>query len=171
MPKILLLTNSYEFNSFVEERRAIKLIINNKVEAVSYWEDGDLEWITGECKFPSILKLINPIKKFNYNSVYNFNRKAIIKRDGSACQYCSKRLSNREITIDHVVPRSHGGINSFVNCVVSCSRCNGLKRNRTPEEAGLKLISKPQIPTFTIYHQSDDNCWHKDWSYYLGNLT
>lgn len=171
MPKVLLLTHSYEFNSFIEEKRAIKLMFNNKTEVICYWENANINWISGECRFPAILRLINPIKKMNYNSVYNFSRKAIIKRDKSTCQYCNKHLTNREITIDHVVPRSQGGGNSFTNCVVSCSRCNGKKSNRTPEEAGIKLICKPQAPTFTIYHQSDDGQWHEEWSYYLGNLA
>ena len=167
MPQDLLLTNTYEFNSFIGENRAIKLLFNNKVDIISAWEDINIYWINGEIKLPAILRLVNPIKKFSYNPAHSFSRRAIIKRDKSSCQYCGKHLSTKDITIDHVVPKSQGGNNSFINCVVSCLKCNSLKSNKNLEESGLRLINKPQVPNYLIYQQPDDKDWHKDWLYYL----
>jgi len=77
-----------------------------------------------------------------------FARSNIYKRDRFTCQYCGQRPGSAELTIDHIVPRSRGGVSSWTNCVVACVRCNSRKANRTPSEAGLLLRSKPLKPAF-----------------------
>jgi len=78
-----------------------------------------------------------------------FSRANLYRRDGHACQYCGAKLGTAEMNIDHVIPRSRGGVSSWTNCVVACIRCNSRKANRTPEEAGLKLRSKPVKPDWS----------------------
>jgi hypothetical protein len=163
--KVLLLTQSYEFNSFIEINRAIKLLYLNKVEVISYWEDW-VSYASGKLKIPAILKLNYPIKRFSYSSSTTFNRSTIIKRDRSTCQYCGKTLSHKEITLDHVIPRSQGGKNNFTNCVVCCFPCNKLKGSRTPEQADMKLFTKPVRPTPAMMSRIDKD-WHEDWNSYL----
>lgn len=68
-----------------------------------------------------------------------FSRRNLWRRDGWCCQYCGKRPKADEITVDHVVPKSRGGITSFENCVLACIDCNKMKDDRTPEEAGMTL--------------------------------
>ena len=75
-----------------------------------------------------------------------FNRRNLLARDHHTCQYCGRRLSSSELTIDHVVPRSQGGITCWENVVCACVRCNVQKGGRTPPEAGLRLIRKPVKP-------------------------
>lgn len=165
--KVLLLTVNYEFNSFVEINRAIRLLFVGKVEAMSYWEEF-IHYPSGKMKLPAIIKLNYPIKRFNYNkSIATFNRSSIIKRDKSTCQYCQKILSSKEITIDHVIPRSQGGKNSFNNCVVCCFSCNKKKGNKTLEQVGMQLISKPSNPSLLIYSGNDNKDWHPDWHFYI----
>lgn len=163
--KVLLLTQHFEFNSFVEIKRAIKLMVNNKVEPISYWEDW-VHFSSGKIQLPSILKLVNPIKKINFKSYSNFNRNLIIKRDKSTCQYCQKILSHKQVTIDHIIPRSKGGVSNFNNCVVCCFDCNKRKGNKMLEQSNMKLISKPSKPN-PILLSGHDNIWHKDWEFYL----
>jgi len=74
------------------------------------------------------------------------NRRNIYARDGNRCQYCGKRFSTSELSLDHVVPRSCGGENSWQNIVCCCVKCNVRKGGRTPEDAGLTLIAKPRKP-------------------------
>ena len=74
------------------------------------------------------------------------NRRNIYARDSSHCQYCGKRFSTSELSLDHVIPRSHGGDNSWQNVVCCCVRCNVRKGGRTPQQAGLKLIREPVRP-------------------------
>lgn len=69
-----------------------------------------------------------------------FNRRNIYARDQNRCQYCGHRFSTSELSLDHVVPRSRGGDNSWQNVVACCVTCNVRKGGRTPQEAGLHLI-------------------------------
>ena len=69
-----------------------------------------------------------------------FNRRNIYARDQNRCQYCGHRFSTSELSLDHVVPRSRGGDNSWKNVVACCVNCNVRKGGRTPQEAGLHLI-------------------------------
>jgi 5-methylcytosine-specific restriction endonuclease McrA len=75
-----------------------------------------------------------------------FNRRNIYARDHNRCQYCGCRSSTSELSLDHVVPRSRGGDNSWENVVACCVRCNVKKGGRTPAEAGLRLITPPVKP-------------------------
>jgi 5-methylcytosine-specific restriction endonuclease McrA len=75
-----------------------------------------------------------------------FSRRNVFRRDRYTCQYCGARPGSAELTIDHVVPRSHGGASSWENCVLACVTCNRHKANRTPEQAGLALRKKPVCP-------------------------
>lgn len=77
-----------------------------------------------------------------------FNRLNIFRRDGGKCQYCGRGFPRSELTIDHVVPRSLGGTSRWDNVVCSCGRCNRKKGGRTPEQAGMKLLTKPDEPNW-----------------------
>lgn len=76
----------------------------------------------------------------------NFSRRQIFKRDKNQCQYCGCRPGTNLLNIDHVTPRSMGGLTNWENCVISCLKCNSRKRNRTPEQANMKLLKKPERP-------------------------
>lgn len=80
-----------------------------------------------------------------------FSRRNLFRRDHNACQYCGLRPGTSELTIDHVVPRSHGGRSSWENCVLACVDCNRRKRDRTPHEAGMKLSRKPAKPKWSPF--------------------
>lgn len=81
------------------------------------------------------------------NSV-TFSRRNIFKRDRFTCQYCGIQPGTEELTLDHVIPRSHGGGSSWENCVLACVGCNKRKANRTPEQANMKLRKKPVRPAW-----------------------
>ena len=80
-----------------------------------------------------------------------FSRFNIYARDNNTCQYCSRRLPRPELNLDHVIPRSRGGTSTWENVVCSCHSCNRRKGGRTPEEAGMLLISKPRRPQWTPF--------------------
>jgi len=75
-----------------------------------------------------------------------FSARSIRERDGNRCQYTGASLKPEDGSIDHVVPRSRGGANSWDNCVWASKRINALKGNRLPQEVGLKLRSVPRAP-------------------------
>jgi 5-methylcytosine-specific restriction endonuclease McrA len=79
-----------------------------------------------------------------------FTKRNLMERDGHRCAYCGKKFSPKDLNFDHVVPKSKGGKTDWMNIVTSCFPCNSRKADRTPAEAGLKLLIKPHRPK----HQS-----------------
>jgi 5-methylcytosine-specific restriction endonuclease McrA len=77
-----------------------------------------------------------------------FSRRNVFKRDHVTCQYCGIRPGTEVLTIDHVVPRSQGGLTTWENCVLACVPCNAKKANRTPDQAGMKLRKPPVRPAW-----------------------
>jgi len=100
------------------------------------------QWLA--LKVPEVITLTKydrlPIK------VVAFSRRNVFKRDSYMCQYCGCRPGSEELTIDHVVPRSRGGLSSWTNCVLACVDCNTRKANRTPDQARMPLLHKPTRP-------------------------
>ena len=82
------------------------------------------------------------------SAAVSFSRRNVFKRDLWSCQYCGVRPGGEELTIDHVVPRSHGGASTWDNCVLSCVDCNKRKADRTPQQAGMKLRKAPVRPAW-----------------------
>ncbi len=79
------------------------------------------------------------------NSV-TFSRRNVFKRDHFTCQYCGRQPGQRDLTIDHVIPRAQGGTSTWENCVLACMECNSGKANRTPQQAGMLLQKLPARP-------------------------
>ena len=76
----------------------------------------------------------------------NFSRKNVLARDEYRCQYCGARANGRELTLDHVQPRSRGGKHCWTNVVACCYKCNDRKGRLTPKEAGMHLLREPVVP-------------------------
>ncbi len=98
----------------------------------------------------------------------HFSRRTIYRRDGNQCMYCGKKPGTQLLTIDHILPRSHGGKTTWENCCLACVACNSHKANRTPSQAGMKFFIsgyKPHKPKFTLY-QGDVRC--KSWEAVIG---
>ena len=77
-----------------------------------------------------------------------FSRRNLYRRDDHRCQYCGRRGKSGDLSIDHVLPRSRGGMSSWENCVLACVACNHRKADRLPEEIGWQLLKKPIEPTW-----------------------
>ncbi len=95
----------------------------------------------------------------------DLTRRNLLRRDGMRCQYCGK--SNVQLTLDHILPRSRGGKEEWENLVVACITCNNKKGNRTPEEAGMKLLSKPKKPSPVLFIRQHFPQNEGDWKEYL----
>ena len=79
------------------------------------------------------------------------NNATLFRRDDHICMYCGEPRRARELSRDHIKPISRGGIDTWTNVVTACKRCNNLKGNRTPEQAGMQLIAVPFAPTHAEY--------------------
>lgn len=163
--RTLLLNNNYEVLAFIVERRAIKLLLRGNVDVLANWDDS-FRYLKNEVPYPAILRIKYMIKKPKRD--LSFSRRAVFKRDNFTCQYCGVLQSTSDITMDHVVPRMHGGGTSFLNCVAACYPCNNRKGGRTPKEAGMKLIQEPYVPNLSLLQRLDNiMVWHEDWGFYL----
>jgi 5-methylcytosine-specific restriction endonuclease McrA len=97
-----------------------------------------------------------------------FSRINILARDQHTCQYCGKHFTRTDLNLDHVNPRSRGGVSTWENVVTSCIPCNRKKAGRTPAEAGMKLIKKPVRPKWTpLYRFPMINTPYKEWQLFL----
>ncbi len=110
---------------------------------------GESDWISTvsyELEVPRIIRLLL-YNRFQKRRV-SFNRRNIFARDEGRCQYCGQRFSHSELSLDHVVPLSQGGQNSWRNVVCACTECNKRKGGRTPAQAGMHLTRRPVEPRF-----------------------
>jgi hypothetical protein len=95
---------------------------------------------------PKVVRLVQyVVTKWRYSAGPAWSRAGVLNRDRHRCAYCGGTAS----TIDHVVPRSRGGRNTWLNTVAACGGCNQRKDDRTPAEAGMRLRIKPTAPTWT----------------------
>ena len=96
-----------------------------------------------------------------------FSRLNLYRRDRYTCQYCGCRPGSKELTIDHVMPRSRGGALSWENCVLACVACNKRKGSRTPEEARMKLLAEPVRPHWQSIRRFPNRPTYKSWEKFL----
>lgn len=100
-----------------------------------------------------------------------FSRLNIYARDRNTCQYCGRVYPKHELNLDHVVPRSQGGTSNWENIVCCCLACNRIKGGRTPEQAGMRLVSRPRRPRWTPYmNVSPRGARYKAWAPFLDTV-
>lgn len=71
----------------------------------------------------------------------------LFARDRGVCAYCGAHFHVDDLTREHIVPTSRGGLDSWMNCITACRPCNGRKGNRMPEEARMSLLYLPYVPS------------------------
>lgn len=96
-----------------------------------------------------------------------FSRRNLFKRDKYTCMYCGVQPGPEELTVDHIHPKSRGGVSSWENCALACVECNKKKANRTPEEAGMKLRRTPKKPSWKTLAQISPRERKESWDQFL----
>jgi 5-methylcytosine-specific restriction endonuclease McrA len=157
---VLVLNNLYQAIHITSVRRAMCLLYKGNVRVVDHdfatydfenWsdlpvrpDDDRLRTPTRCIRVPRVVLLVDYDHLPRYD--VRFTRKNIFYRDRNRCQYCGRRFRTRELNLDHVTPLSRGGRSTWENVVCCCLRCNMIKGNRRPHEAGMGLIRAPQRP-------------------------
>ena len=171
---VLVLNKFYQAIRVVNVKRAFSLLAKDQAEVVhieaapsgqSVWQNLDLgEWtelsqlkqefepdgfdwihtVRFAIAVPKIIRLLG-YDRLPRQDV-KFNRRNIFARDSNKCQYCGRKFATSELSLDHVVPRSQNGKASWENIVCCCVKCNVRKGGRTPEQAKMKLLTKPIKP-------------------------
>jgi 5-methylcytosine-specific restriction endonuclease McrA len=148
MENVLLLNASYEPLRVINWKRALTLLFAGKVEVLEEY-GRDIHSVSLTIRLPSVVRL-NSMIRVKTRGV-KFSRQHIYARDQYECQYCGKRLPPGELTYDHVVPRSRGGLTDWTNIVTCCITCNRRKGGKLLEQSGLRLRHRPQKPTWSPY--------------------
>jgi 5-methylcytosine-specific restriction endonuclease McrA len=138
---VLVLNKDYQPLSVCSVERSVKLMFLDKAELVHEHPSFVLRTVSDTYAYPSVIRL-NRYIRIPYQRIV-LSRKNVIKRDRHRCQYCG---STKHLTIDHVLPKSRGGKDTWENLVAACSRCNLKKGDNTPEEANMPLEREPFRP-------------------------
>lgn len=161
----LVLNRSYFAVQICDSRKAMSLLFQNKSHTIDedfcvydwkMWLEFStlpkvldngyhfMNTITHKIAIPDTIILVD-LDRLPRRDV-KYSRENILQRDKFTCQYCGIHYKRDKLTLDHVVPKSHGGNNSWSNVVCSCQECNFRKANRTPKQAGMNLLHVPKEP-------------------------
>lgn len=145
MGDVLVLSPSYEVINQVTWKRALTLIFEQVVEVVEYYEDWVVRSAHEEHLVPAVIRFLKGA--LGRKKGVRFSRENVFARDKGKCQYCGCTVPRTDMTLEHVTPRAQGGTTRWDNVVIACFDCNQKKRDRTPAQAGMKLLRKPEKPT------------------------
>ena len=147
--QVLFLSTGYEPLFKTNWKRAITAVYSGRAEIV---ETHDTLWIgsgTKKIQFPTIVRFLTGVisaKLKNVRLSKKPSKKGIWLRDKGKCQYCEKKMTIKECTIDHVIPKSRQGGHTWENVVIACQKCNQKKGNKLPRECNMFPIEKPKPP-------------------------
>src|SRR5271166_3193672 len=160
--RALVLNATFEPLGIVSSRRAVLLVLDTKAELVHTTE----RFFRAE-RFslpePSVVRLVRYVQVPRHYRVA-VNRRTVFARDGSRCQYCGSAAEN----LDHVIPRSRGGLHTWENVVAACRRCNTRKEDRLPHEVGMVLHTTPAAPRHRVQLLALCGGASEEWGTYLG---
>ena len=190
---VLVLNKHYMAVRIISVKRAFSLLLRDLAEVVaceqgkylSYnfdsWRDvsefkrnfepDGHDWITTVNFYIAVPRIIRLLfyDRLPQNEV-KFNRRNIFARDKNTCQYCGKKFSTTELSLDHVIPRTLGGKSIWGNIVCACMKCNVKKGGRTPANAGMTLIAKPVRPKHNpLLHVHLGHQRYRSWKQFLDN--
>lgn len=161
----LVLNATYEPLCVVSTRRALVLILDEKADLL-HATDRFFRSERAAFDEPSVVRLRHFVR-VPYQARVALNRRAVFARDGHRCQYCGGSAEN----IDHVIPRSRGGLHSWENVVASCRPCNARKRDHLLEESGMRLRRPPKVPRHRTFILVASGAIRTEWEPYLGPLS
>lgn len=159
---VLVLNQDYQALSVCSVERAMVLVWLRKAEMVEVRDDRALRSVRARFPWPSVVRLKGYVR-VPYRRVL-LTRRNVLRRDGHRCQYCG---ATDRLTLDHVLPKSRGGPDTWENLVAACVPCNNRKGNKTPDEASMALARPPFRPSHVMYMRDFLGQDQDDWKPYL----
>ena len=139
--RTLVLNAGYEPLAVVSFKRALVLVMNDKATVIEHIPEDPVWGTDGAHDRPAVILLSRYVRVPGGRTI-PVTRRGVLRRDAHRCGYCGRSAS----TIDHILPRSRGGADSWENLVACCLKCNNLKSDRTPQEMGWELRLTPGAP-------------------------
>lgn len=167
--RVLLLNASYEPLNLVTAPKALALVWRKTAEIIERDEGRVLRSARFEFEIPSVIRLTQYVDVRRRRQNRQTSRLRILIRDRQRCQYCGRRGTQFDLTLDHLIPRSRGGQSVPENLVASCKECNQRKGDRTPDEARMPLLSNPSalfygLEKTVMYREAESR---PEWRKYL----
>ncbi|MFN5513613.1 MAG: HNH endonuclease [Cyanobacteriota bacterium] len=162
MGKVLVLNASYEPLNITSWRRAVVLLLKGKAERLEH----NGHYVYEDFPLPTVIRLRQYVK-IPYKEI-PLTRRNLLERDRHTCQYCDYK--GEQLTLDHIIPRSRGGLDTWENLVTACVRCNVKKGNRTPKEANMLLSHPPRRPYSSLLFEISKhtrNETNREWRKYV----
>jgi 5-methylcytosine-specific restriction endonuclease McrA len=141
------------------------LLLKEKAEVVEAAE-AELRSANITMRRPLVIRLVYYVR-IPHRISLPLTRRTVLARDLYTCQYCGKQPARKDLTVDHILPRSRGGYTTWENVVAACQRCNGRKGNRTPEEANMRLLSAPSQPRYVALAMVESADARQAWRKYI----
>ena len=160
----LKLDASYRPIEVIDALEALVMCIIGKATPVETYET-KINSPSKSFELPAVI-VLKTIVKFRFTTVA-CNRANIVWRDNNQCQYCANHFPLDKLTMDHVLPKSRGGKNTWENLVTACMKCNQKKGSRTPQESGMIPLKKPIRPKANILRTVKKNQISDLWKNYL----
>lgn len=144
--EVLVLNADYEPLNVCNARRALTMVYLGKAEVL---HAHPFHTTASSTSFPapSVLRLRHHVRR--PLPELKLSRRTVFARDGYTCQYCG--AAAKDLTIDHVVPRRHGGATAWENLVTACRKCNTKKGDKLLQSSGMRLIHPPRRPRYVPY--------------------
>lgn len=139
--RTLVLNAGYEPLAVISFKRALMLVLNEKASVIEHVDDAPVWSASDAYERPAVI-LLSRYVRVPRGRAAPVTRRGVLRRDAHRCAYCGRSAS----TIDHVLPRSRGGQDSWENLVAACLACNNIKSDRTPQEMGWNLLFTPRPP-------------------------
>ncbi len=164
MSKVLVLNATYEPISFVTLKRAVVLLLKEKAEVIEANLERKLRAEKTTFPYPVVIRLVTyvPVPRF-FN--LPLSRRTLLSRDNYTCQYCG--VSDQQLTIDHVLPKSRGGKTEWTNVVAACVNCNRKKGNKLPAEAKMFPRHTPAKPAYIAVVLLGQAKGNETWARYI----
>ena len=144
--RVLVLNVDYTFLGFTDWQTAVCSAYTGKVTVEEEY-DKVLHSQCLDMKVPAVIRLKKYVRIAYERLIYvSYTKSNVLRRDDFTCLYCGVKNPAKGLSVDHVVPESRGGGNTWENTVAACHPCNNAKDNMTPDEVGLKLIRIPRRP-------------------------
>ena len=160
--RVLVLNQDYSPMSVCTVQRAFLLIYLDKAEMINSAADQFLRTVTKNFPMPSVIR-IHKYVAVPYRGVV-MTRHNIFKRDKYQCQYCG---TNKDLTLDHVMPRSRGGKSTWKNLVTACKKCNTRKGDHDLQTVDMTLAKKPAKPSYIMFLRNNADTYIEEWLPYL----
>lgn len=164
--RVLVLNASYEPLGVVAAKRAAQLLLEDKAEVISAYPGEFIRSSKRELPCPSVLRLLRYVDSPRFRKAY-LTRRAVLQRDDYTCAYCGEQKPLKDMTMDHILPRSRQGPNTWKNVIACCFACNQIKGDRTPEEMGWRLRFHPYKPEGNRRVAIIAGAIHPDWKAWL----